>query len=72
MIKRLLKVFFKLTPRVLAYREFRNRILKEIPIDEKEIAEEAKKFVDTLIELGPTFIKFGQIHQWELALSILF
>ncbi|MEM4001328.1 MAG: AarF/UbiB family protein, partial [Saccharolobus sp.] len=61
MIKRLLKVFFKLTPRVLAYRAFRNRILKEMPIDEKEIAEEAKKFVDTLIELGPTFIKFGQI-----------
>ncbi|WP_338604210.1 AarF/ABC1/UbiB kinase family protein [Sulfolobus tengchongensis] len=61
MIRRLLKVFFALAPRIIAYREFRQRILKEKPINEQEMAEEAKKLVDTLIDLGPTFIKFGQI-----------
>ncbi|TRM86232.1 glycosyl transferase family 1, partial [Sulfolobus sp. C3] len=61
MIRRLLKVFFKLAPRILAYRRFRQMILEDKSIDEREVSQEAKKFVDTLIELGPTFIKFGQI-----------
>ncbi|MEM3291720.1 MAG: AarF/ABC1/UbiB kinase family protein [Saccharolobus sp.] len=61
MIRRLLKIFFALAPRVLAYREFRQRILKGKPISVKEIETEAKKFVDTLIDLGPTFIKLGQV-----------
>ncbi len=60
-IRRLLQVFFTLAPRVIAYREFRQRILKNKPVNEKEMEEEAKKLVDALIKLGPTFIKFGQI-----------
>jgi len=51
----------KMTPRLLKYREFRRKILRGESVNREEMREEAKKFVDSLIELGPTFIKLGQV-----------
>ncbi|ARM77191.1 glycosyl transferase family 1 [Acidianus manzaensis] len=50
-----------LAPRIIKYRNIRERILKGEEIDQKELQKEAKLFTDALIYLGPTFIKFGQI-----------
>ncbi|MEM4746815.1 MAG: AarF/UbiB family protein, partial [Metallosphaera sp.] len=60
-ISRAITILRKMTPRVLKYRDFRNRILKGEKVPREELEEEARKFVDTMIELGPTFIKFGQV-----------
>ncbi|WP_252896831.1 ABC1 kinase family protein [Metallosphaera hakonensis] len=60
-ISRTLTIIKKLTPRLLKYRNFRRRILRGETIPKEELEEEAKKFVDTMIELGPTFIKLGQV-----------
>jgi len=56
-----LQVLFKLAPRILKLREFRQRELKGKTIDEKEMEEEAKKLLNAFISLGPAFIKLGQI-----------
>ncbi|AWR97888.1 AarF/ABC1/UbiB kinase family protein [Acidianus sulfidivorans JP7] len=58
---RTITIIRKLAPRILKYREIRENILKGKEIDQKELAKEAKLFTDALIDLGPTFIKFGQI-----------
>ncbi|BCU66960.1 glycosyl transferase family 1 [Sulfolobales archaeon HS-7] len=58
---RTLRIVIELLPRALAYREIRRSIKNGRPIPEKEQREEAKKFVNSLIRLGPSFIKFGQI-----------
>ncbi|WP_054845264.1 hypothetical protein [Sulfuracidifex tepidarius] len=60
-MKREIQIIFKLAPRILAYREFRRKIMKDEKIDEEEIEKEAKKLTDAIIDLGPTFIKFGQV-----------
>ena len=56
-----LQVIFKLAPRILKLREFRQRELQGKPVDEKEMEEEAKKLLNAFISLGPAFIKLGQI-----------
>lgn len=58
---RIITIVKKLAPRILKYREIRERILKGQKIDENELQKEAKLFTDALMELGPTFIKFGQV-----------
>lgn len=58
---RTLSVIIKLLPRVIKIRNYRNAILNNEQVDEKEMEKEAEKFVDTLISLGPIFIKFGQL-----------
>ncbi|WP_287689250.1 AarF/UbiB family protein [Metallosphaera javensis (ex Sakai et al. 2022)] len=60
-ISRTFTILRKMTPRLLRYRDFRRRILKGETIPREELEEEARKFVDTMIELGPTFIKLGQV-----------
>ncbi len=60
-MRRELQIIFKLAPRVLAYREFRRKIMSDEKVDQREMEEEARKLVDAIIELGPTFIKFGQV-----------
>ncbi|QKQ99060.1 AarF/ABC1/UbiB kinase family protein [Metallosphaera tengchongensis] len=60
-IKRGLVILRKMTPRLLKYRSIRKRILQNKEVPKEEIEEEARKFVDTMIELGPTFIKLGQV-----------
>lgn len=58
---RTITIVRKLAPRILRYRDIRERILKGQEIDQEELQREAKLFTNTLLELGPTFIKFGQI-----------
>ncbi|AHC51872.1 glycosyl transferase family 1 [Sulfolobus acidocaldarius SUSAZ] len=58
---RTLSVIIKLLPRVIKIRNYRNAILNNEQVDEKEMEKEAEKLVDTLISLGPIFIKFGQL-----------
>lgn len=58
---RTITIITKLAPRILKYRDIRERILKGQEIDQEELQGEAKLFTDTLLELGPTFIKLGQI-----------
>lgn len=60
-LARVLRIVFLMTPRILAYRRIRKRIREGKPYDEVEASEEAKRFVDALISLGPSFIKFGQV-----------
>jgi len=60
-MKRELQIILKLAPRILAYREFRKKILADEKLDQMEMEEEAKKLTDAIISLGPTFIKFGQV-----------
>ncbi|MCY0860493.1 MAG: AarF/UbiB family protein [Sulfolobaceae archaeon] len=59
--KRTLQIVIKLLPRFLKYRDIRNRIINKKPIDENEIREEARKLVKAIMDLGPTFIKLGQV-----------
>ncbi|MEW9491204.1 MAG: AarF/UbiB family protein [Candidatus Aramenus sulfurataquae] len=61
MLKRTLEVAFKLLPRILMLRHYRDLYLKGKEIDEKEVEEEAEKMLNALISLGPTFIKIGQM-----------
>ena len=56
-----IQVIFKLGPRVLKLREFRQREFEGKPLDEKEMEKEAKKLLDAFLSLGPAFIKLGQI-----------
>ena len=56
-----IQVIFKLAPRVLKLREFRQREFEGKPVDEKEMEKEAKKLLDAFLSLGPAFIKLGQI-----------
>ena len=56
-----IQVLFKLGPRLLKLRDFRQRELEGKPVDEKEMEKEARKLLDTFISLGPAFIKLGQI-----------
>jgi len=56
-----IQVIFRLGPRVLKLREFRQREFEGKPVDEKEMEKEAKKLLDAFLSLGPAFIKLGQI-----------
>jgi|ECHnycMinimDraft_1075156.scaffolds.fasta_scaffold00059_26 predicted unusual protein kinase regulating ubiquinone biosynthesis (AarF/ABC1/UbiB family) len=56
-----LTIVLKLLPRFLKYRGFRRTLLRGGEVNETEMREEAGKFTDALISLGPTFIKLGQI-----------
>ncbi|NON63072.1 AarF/ABC1/UbiB kinase family protein [Acidianus sp. RZ1] len=58
---RTLTIVRKLAPRVLKYRDIRNRIIEGKEVSETELEREARLFTDALISLGPTFIKFGQV-----------
>ncbi len=60
-MRREIQIIIKLAPRVLAYRSFRRKIMQDEKIDEDEMQKEAKMLTDTIIDLGPTFIKFGQV-----------
>ncbi|BBD73887.1 glycosyl transferase family 1 [Sulfodiicoccus acidiphilus] len=60
-VGRTLKIIEKMLPRVLRYRDFRRDILNDKQPSEEEMRREAKKFVDSIMELGPTFIKLGQL-----------
>ena len=59
-LKRTLQVAFLMAPRVLALREIREKTLKGKEVDEEWVREEARKLVNAMVKLGPTFIKFGQ------------
>lgn len=61
MIGRTLKIVFKLAPRLWNYRRIRRKLLRDEKVNESLVRNEAKKFVKTLIDLGPTFVKLGQI-----------
>jgi Predicted unusual protein kinase len=60
-VRRTLKIVRLMLPRVLKYRDFRQQLLKDKQPDEEEMRREARKFVDAIMELGPTFIKLGQL-----------
>ncbi|MEM1645847.1 MAG: AarF/UbiB family protein [Ignisphaera sp.] len=61
MILRTLKIILKLGPRFLNYRRIRKMLINEEKVPEELLRSEGKKLAKALMELGPTFIKLGQI-----------
>ncbi|MEM4310993.1 MAG: AarF/ABC1/UbiB kinase family protein [Nitrososphaerales archaeon] len=60
---RLIKIALKLAPIIYRYRRVRRKLLKgkDREIDYEKVRKEASKAVKTFIELGPSFIKLGQL-----------
>ncbi|MBP1357742.1 MAG: AarF/ABC1/UbiB kinase family protein, partial [Sulfolobus sp.] len=59
--RRTIEIARKLLPRFIKYRVIRDKLTHNKPISEEEIREEAGKLTQVIMELGPTFIKLGQV-----------
>ncbi|GBC75453.1 putative protein kinase UbiB [archaeon HR06] len=58
---RLIKIALKLAPIIFRYKRLRRRILQGKEVNYERARRDAKKAVKVFIDLGPTFIKLGQL-----------
>jgi len=61
MLLRTIRIVVKLAPRLLAYRRIRKMLVNDEKVPEQLLRSEGAKLAKALMDLGPTFIKLGQI-----------